>query len=104
MSRTVARTLMLCAGAAAAGLTMLTLSATGTSNGAVSLGAINAAYTQDFDTLANVGGSNALPLGWALDETGTSAANNGSYATGAGSSNAGDVYSFGASGSTERAR
>src|SRR5262249_55217324 len=59
--------------------------------------------TQDFDTLANSGTSNTLPVGWFLSESGTSAANNGLYAAGTGSGNAGDVYSFGAAGSTERA-
>ncbi len=60
------------------------------------------AYTQDFDSLANSGsGHTALPAGWLLNESGTNA--NGQYQAGTGSGNSGDSYSFGASGSTERA-
>jgi len=60
------------------------------------------AYTQNFDTLANSGsGHTALPAGWLLSESGTNA--NGQYQAGTGSGNSGDSYSFGASGSTERA-
>ena len=69
--------------------------------GTISLIAIGAAYTENFDTLANTGTSNVLPNGWALSESGTNA--NDSYAAGTGSSNAGNTYSFGAAGSTERA-
>src|SRR2546426_4040708 len=69
--------------------------------GTISLVAIGAAYTESFDTLANTGTSNVLPNGWALNESGTNA--NDSYAAGTGSSNAGNTYSFGAAGSTERA-
>lgn len=58
-------------------------------------------YTQDFDTLANGGTSSVLPAGWALAESGANA--DASYAAGNGSSNAGNTYSFGAQGSTERA-
>ncbi len=61
------------------------------------------AYTQDFDTLANTGTSNVLPLGWAILEAGTCGACNGSYIAGTGSGNAGDTYSFGAASSSERA-
>ncbi|MDX1933272.1 MAG: hypothetical protein SFU56_11750 [Capsulimonadales bacterium] len=58
-------------------------------------------YTQNFDTLANIGTSSFLPQGWLLFETGTNA--NTTYAAGTGSANAGNTYSFGYSGSTERA-
>lgn len=58
-------------------------------------------YTQDFDTLASSGSSAALPAGWVFFESGANA--NTSYTAGTGSSNAGDTYSFGATGSTERA-
>ncbi|WP_395702671.1 endonuclease/exonuclease/phosphatase family protein [Aquabacterium sp.] len=58
-------------------------------------------YTQNFDTLASSGTSSSLPGGWAFVETGTNA--NGLYTAGTGSGNAGDTYSFGAAGSTERA-
>jgi hypothetical protein len=59
------------------------------------------AYTQNFDSLASTGTSSSLPTGWAFAETGTNA--NATYTAGDGSSNAGDTYSFGASGSTDRA-
>ena len=59
-------------------------------------------YAQNFDTLANSGATNsAVPDGWALYETGSSA--NATYTAGTGSTTTGDTYSFGASGSTERA-
>src|SRR5687767_15766272 len=67
----------------------------------VSLTAICTAYTQDFDTLAGAGTSSVVPAGWAFVETGTNA--NTLYTAGTGSSNAGDTYSYGTSGSTERA-
>ncbi len=70
--------------------------------GSVSLTALDTAYSQDFNTLATAGTTNAtLPDGWALSEAGTNA--NGLYAAGTGSSNAGDTYSFGATASSERA-
>jgi|OpeIllAssembly_1097287.scaffolds.fasta_scaffold43101_2 hypothetical protein len=73
-------------------------------SGSVSLTAPGSAYTQDFDTLFNTGTTNNLFIaGWYLNESGTSAANNGQYAAGTGSGNAGDVYSFGAASSSERA-
>jgi hypothetical protein len=54
--------------------------------------------------LATSGTANTfLPNGWDLAETGTSTRNNGAYAASTGSDNAGDVYSFGASASIERA-
>jgi hypothetical protein len=58
-------------------------------------------YTQDFNTLASSGTSGALPAGWAFSESGTNA--NLLYNTGTGSGNAGDTYSFGAAGNTDRA-
>src|SRR5256885_7550988 len=69
--------------------------------GTISLVAIGTAYTENVDAVANVGTSNVLPNGWALNESGTNA--NDSYAAGTGSSNAGNTYSFGGAGSTERA-
>jgi hypothetical protein len=63
-------------------------------------------YTQDFNTLANTAGvtlATNLPTGWTFVESGTSVRNNSAYAVGDGSSNAGDTYSFGAAGSTDRA-
>lgn len=58
------------------------------------------AYTQNFDSLANSGTSSALPTGWAFSESGTNA--NTMYTAGTGSGNAGDTYSFGPSGGTDR--
>jgi hypothetical protein len=58
-------------------------------------------YNQDFNTLANTGTSSTLPIGWLLNETGSSA--NTTYTAGTGSSNAGDSYSFGAASNTDRA-
>ena len=58
-------------------------------------------YTQNFDTLTSAGTFATLPAGVLATETGTNA--NGAYAIGTGSSNAGDTYSFGAAGSSDRA-
>ena len=78
--------------------------ALGGGSGSVNLTTLGSAYTQDFDTLANTGTANNLTInGWYLNETGTSSANNGQYNTGTGSGTGGDVYSFGAVASTERA-
>jgi hypothetical protein len=71
------------------------------SGSGISLTATGVAYTQDFNTLAGSGTSSALPTGWALSESGANA--NANYTAGTGSNNAGDTYSFGASGSSERA-
>ncbi|WP_349741535.1 PEP-CTERM sorting domain-containing protein [Roseateles cavernae] len=70
-------------------------------NAAIQLGDANLSYQQSFDSLATSGTSSALPTGWAFLETGTNA--NASYAAGTGSDNAGNVYSFGSAGSSERA-
>src|SRR5215813_6392517 len=72
-------------------------------SGSVSIPAPTGA-TQNFDTLSNSASpSNALPTGWYLAELGTGAAADGSYVVGTGSVNTGGAYSFGASGSTDRA-
>ncbi|HXF84383.1 MAG TPA: ExeM/NucH family extracellular endonuclease [Anaerolineales bacterium] len=72
--------------------------------GTISLTALNVPYTQDFNTLAISGTANTtLPTGWDLHESGSSSRVNSAYAASTGSDNAGDVYSFGASGSMERA-
>ncbi|MGA4578925.1 hypothetical protein [Limisphaera sp. VF-2] len=82
---------MTCLGAAVCGLAV-----------PVSITDIMTPYTQNFDTLANSGTDNtALPPGWAIWEFGINA--NQEYRAGTGSSNIGDTYSFGDSGSTERA-
>src|SRR6266540_243220 len=69
--------------------------------GSVSLSSLGTAYVQDFDTLAGSGTSSVVPPGWEFLEVGTNA--NTLYSAGTGSSNAGDTYSFGSSGSAERA-
>ncbi|MFD2185046.1 ExeM/NucH family extracellular endonuclease, partial [Rhodoplanes azumiensis] len=67
----------------------------------ISLAALDVAYTQNFDTLTTSG---ALTItGWIINEEGTSARNNEQYTVDTGSSNTGDIYSYGASGSTDRA-
>jgi hypothetical protein len=72
--------------------------------GSIPLTALDTPYTEHFDTLANSGTANTvLPIGWDLAEAGTSTRNNGAYAASTGSDNAGDIYSFGASASIERA-
>jgi hypothetical protein len=58
-------------------------------------------YTQNFSTLAASGTSNALPAGWQAFEGGSNA--NGTYVANNGSSNAGTIYSYGDTGSTDRA-
>lgn len=60
-----------------------------------------APYTQDFNTLAASGTGSVMPAGWLFLESGANA--NTLYTAGTGSSNSGDTYSFGASGSSERA-
>jgi uncharacterized protein len=69
----------------------------------ISLLSAGSPYVQNFDTLASTGSSNLVPLGWYFTEAGSSGNNNGQYATGTGSNNAGDTYSFGPAGSTDRA-
>ena len=85
-------------------LPMQSAQALGGGSGSISLTTLGSAYTQNFDTLANTGTTNALTVnGWYLNESGTAAANNGLYAAGTGSGTAGDVYSFGSTPITERA-
>ncbi len=70
----------------------------------VSITALNTPATQNFDTLANTGTTNAittLPSGWTFAETGTGA--NTIYAADNGGLNTGNTYSYGSTGSTERA-
>jgi len=74
------------------------------SSGSGSVSMTGTTVTQNFDTLSSTTSpSTALPTGWYLTETGTSSAADGAYVVGTGSSNAGGAYSFGASGSAERA-
>ena len=79
------------------------LDAIQTGSGAISLTTLDAASTQNFDTLALTGTSSTLPSGWYFDETSATAPGNTLYTAGTGSGNSGDTYSFGASGNAERA-
>lgn len=67
----------------------------------IALDAMELSYVQDFNSLATNGSSASLPVGWYLSETGSSS--DGLYTAGTGSLMTGDVYSFGARASTERA-
>lgn len=70
----------------------------------VSITAVGTAFSQDFNTLANTGTTNAittLPNGWTFTESGTGA--NTTYAADFGTLNGGNTYSYGSTGSTERA-
>ncbi len=81
------------------------LALTGFAFGQISLASLNTAYTQNFDGLANTGtGSSTLSgtlAGWNISESGSNA--NATYTADTGNSNAGDTYSYGAAGSTDRA-
>ncbi len=79
---------------------VLMVAANGTHGATVPL-TTNAAYTQNFDTLASSNTSSSVPVGWAFAESGSAA--NTTYTAGTGSSATGDTYSFGASGNSERA-
>ena len=59
------------------------------------------AAVQTFDSLAQSGTSNVLPQGWYLLETGSNS--DGQYAADDGSANSGNVYSYGSTGSADRA-
>lgn len=66
----------------------------------VSIPALGAPVTENFDTLANAGTANTVvPPGWAFVEN----PGDSNYAASTGSSTGGNTYSFGATGSTERA-
>ena len=72
----------------------------------VSLTTLGSAYTQDFDTLSNTAGSmtnNLTITGWAMTEAGGGARDNEQYGVDTGGVDTGDVYSYGAASSTERA-
>ncbi|MBN8482251.1 MAG: endonuclease [Xanthomonadales bacterium] len=56
---------------------------------------------QTFDALASAGTGSAVPAGWVFVEAGTNA--NTTYAADTGSTNSGNTYSYGSSGSGERA-
>jgi len=67
---------------------------------AVAQVAINGSI-QNFDTLAATGTGSTLPPGWAFVETGTNAET--TYAADNGANQSGNTYSYGATGSSERA-
>ncbi|MFY9821491.1 MAG: ExeM/NucH family extracellular endonuclease, partial [Thermoanaerobaculia bacterium] len=72
----------------------------------ISLTTLGSAYTQNFDTLSNTAGSTTNNLtipGWFLTESGGGARDNEQYAVDTGASTTGDMYSYGAAASTERA-
>ncbi|HKI05103.1 MAG TPA: ExeM/NucH family extracellular endonuclease [Thermoanaerobaculia bacterium] len=72
----------------------------------VSLTTLGSASTQNFDTLSNVAASttnNLTITGWFLTESGGGARDNEQYAVDTGGSTTGDMYSYGAAASTERA-
>lgn len=81
------------------------LALTGFAFGQISLASLNTAYTQNFDGLANTGtGSSTLSgtlAGWSISESGSNA--NATYTADTGSLNTGDTYSYGSTGSTDRA-
>jgi len=75
-------------------------------DGSASLTTLGVTYTQNFDTLALSGTTNAtstLPTGWMLTETGGGTRDNEQYAADTGGSNTGDTYSYGSTDSTDRA-
>jgi endonuclease I len=63
--------------------------------------AFNGGASQDFNSLAVSGTSSTLPAGWYFVESGSNA--NTTYAAGNGSDAGGNTYSFGSTGSSERA-
>jgi DNA/RNA endonuclease G (NUC1) len=74
--------------------------------GSVSLTSLDAASTQNFDTLSNTAGSTTNDLtitGWYMTESGLGARDNEQYAVDTGGSTTGDTYSYGAAAATDRA-
>jgi Ca2+-binding RTX toxin-like protein len=70
----------------------------------ISLASLGTAYTQNFDTLSNIGAANILSIpGWALTEDGGGVRDDEQYAADTGASSTGDTYSYGATGSVDRA-
>src|SRR4051794_33269306 len=72
----------------------------------VSLTTLGSASSQNFDTLSNTAASTTNNLtisGWFLTETGGGARDNEQYAVDTGGSTTGDMYSYGALASTDRA-
>lgn len=72
----------------------------------ISITTLGTPIVENFDTLGNTSGSefSTLPPGVQVSETGTSTTRvDGNYTADNGSSNAGDLYSYGVIGSTDRA-
>ncbi len=70
----------------------------------VSLATLGSPVSENFDTLAQTGTTNALAItGWSLTETGGGARDNELYAADTGASNTGDTYSYGAAAASDRA-
>lgn len=90
-----------------AALLFIAMSAVGSAHAApVSLLSLGSTYSENFDSLSRTAGSTtntALPTGWALTESGGGARDNEQYAVDTGGSTTGDIYSYGAAGSTDRA-
>lgn len=85
--------------ASCAGLLLLFLCATAQAQSVQIVGGTEAVET--FDSLASTGTSAVLPSGWFLSEAGSNA--NTTYAADNGGANSGNTYSYGSSGSGERA-
>jgi hypothetical protein len=66
-----------------------------------SIAALNTAYTENFDSLAQTGNSSTTPTAWTRTETGSSA--NTTYTANNGASTTGDTYSYGTTGQSDRA-
>ena len=65
------------------------------------LSALGTPYLQNFDSLSNTTDSDSLPVGWVISESGSNA--NNRYLASTGNSGIGNTYSFGSTGSTDRA-
>jgi uncharacterized protein len=75
-----------------------------TGSGSISLTTTGSPVSENFDSLANTGTTNTtLPAGWYLTEQGGGARDNEQYGADNGGSNTGDIYSYGATSTTERA-
>ena len=74
------------------------------SNASAGVALTGTTYTQNFDSLVASGTNvSGLPAGWDIVERGGGSRDNDSYSADNGSSNTGDTYSYGATGSTDRA-
>lgn len=75
-----------------------------TGTGSISLSTFGTASTENFNTLATAGTTNStLPTGWYITEQGGGARDNEQYGADTGGSATGDIYSYGAAASSERA-